>query len=558
MNKKYDFLKGTTGKFILALIFGVAYNLMHVGPAYFMMNLVDAGNASDMNNIKRVSIQSLIYIAAFLVLGFFRGITMRRYKRTAMYNYKRMYIENVLAMRYNDFKKKDNGVYLSNLTNNAQMISDGFVEGRINIVRSSARVIAIVVSMLVMNWRMFLITIISFLFPILSGTVVSNKITAVTKSVSEKNAKMVTCIKDLLSGFGVIKSFNAEKEVCNSVNKDLYDLEDESNKLRQIDIYSYAFTDGSSLLMMLVVFAAGAFFVTRNLMTIGGLIAFVQLLGVLETPVRVLPGYFARLAACKKLIEQDHISNDDDKSNYNSLTGLNKSVEIKNLVFSYDGEHDVLNDIDLELSSKKLYAVVGASGSGKSTLAHLLCGNYSDYKGEILVDGKELRDIGNIYDILTVIDQNVFIFNDTIYNNISMFKEFSEEDMKRAIDVSGLAELIEEKGGDYQCGENGSNLSGGEKQRISIARAMLLKKDFIIMDESTSNLDIVTARSIENTVYGLGNTLRLVITHNLNDVFLKKCDEIIVIRNGKIAEHGNFDELIARKQVFSNMYELWA
>ena len=105
--------------------------------------------------------------------------------------------------------------------------------------------------------------------------------------------------------------------------------------------------------------------------------------------------------------------------------------------------------------------------------------------------------------------------------------------------------------------ENGSNLSGGEKQRISIARSMLLKKQFVIMDESTSNLDIVTARDIENTVYGLEDTLRLIITHNLNDTFLKKCDEIFVIKNGSIVEHGKFDDLLDRKQFFSSMYELW-
>lgn len=557
MNKKYAFLKGTNVQYMLALFFGVTYNLMLIGPAYFMMKLVDAGNSNDMNTIKKLSIQALIFLGVFIIFGVIRGITLKKYKRIVMYNYKRIYVENVLAMNYNAFKKNNNGKYLSNLTNNTQLISEGYVEGKINLARASTRALAIIVIMLVMNWKMFLITLLCFSIPLFSGTVLNNKIVATTKKVSKKSTQVVTSIKELLTGFGVIKSFNAENEVNRILSKDFNDLEEENAKLRQLDTYSFVFSDFSALLMMLIVFGVGAFFALKGIMTIGELIAFVQLLSVLEGPIEVLPGFIAKYNASKKLIDEDYIEIEEDKTDNKKLSSINDNVEVKNLSFAYDGEHNVLKDISLKLEQKKLYAVVGSSGSGKSTLANLLSGNYLDYKGEILIDNEELHGIGNIYDVLTVIDQNVFIFNDTIFNNISMFKKFSEEDMTRAIEASGLSELIKEKGGDYHCGENGSNLSGGEKQRISIARSMLLKKQFIIMDESTSNLDIVTARSIEDTIYNLDDTLRLVITHNLNEVFLRKCDEIFVIKNGKIVEHGEFDNLLQRKQLFSSMYELW-
>lgn len=281
--------------------------------------------------------------------------------------------------------------------------------------------------------------------------------------------------------------------------------------------------------------------------------AYVQLLMNLQGPLEVLPGYIAKYNAAKKLISDDYIEIEDENENTNKITGIDKGIVLDKISFSYDDNNKVLSDVYMNLKRKKLYALVGGSGSGKSTIASLLCGNYLNYNGNIKIDNLDLRNVGNLYDVLTVIDQNVFIFNDTIYNNISMFKDFSEYDMKNAIERSGLSELIKNKGGDYQCGENGSNLSGGEKQRISIARSLMLKKQFIIMDESTSSLDIATARDIENTVYNIDDSLRLIITHNLNETFLRKCDEIFVLKNGCVAEHGKFDELIEKNQIFSSM-----
>lgn len=556
-NNKYDFLRGTNAKFLLALLFGTVYNLMHLGTAYFMMVLIDAGNAGDMSEIKQIVYKAVVFLLAFIILGIIRGMTLKSYKQTTMTNYKRMYVDSILAMKYTDFKKNSNGKYLSNLTNNAQVISEGFVEGRINIVRASTRALVVIVVMIVMNWKMFLITLVCFTLPLICGTLLNSRIVKLTSQVSDKNAKIVTSIKDLLAGFGVIKSFSAENEVSSSFSKDFNDLECDNAKLRQLDVLSYVFSDFSTLLMMIIVFIVGALFVVNGVMTIGGLMAFVQLLVNLQGPLEVLPGFIAKYNAAKKLINEDFIEIKEDENGLDNLDTFCEGVDVKDLSFAYDGKNDVLHNVDIELKCGKMYAIVGSSGSGKSTLANLLSGNYPDYTGHIMVDNSEIRNIGNLYDTLTVIDQNVFIFNDSIYNNISMFKEFSEENMNRAIKLSGLSKLIEEKGGDYQCGENGSNLSGGEKQRISIARSMLLKKKFIIMDESTSNLDIVTARDIENTVYGLESTLRLIITHNLNDTFLRKCDEIFVIKNGSIVEHGKFDDLLDRKHFFSSMYELW-
>lgn len=556
-DNRYDFLKGTKAKFLLALCTGTVYNLLYVITAFFMKEMVDAGNKGDMNLIKKIMYYAILYLIFYICLGVVRCIALKRYKQTVMRNYKKMYVDNILAMKYTDFKKNDNGKYLSNLTNNAQVISEGYVEGRINLVRAFSRAILIIIVMIAMNWKLFLITLATFLLPLLSGTVVNGKIVKTTSYVSKKNAQLVTSIKDLLAGFGVIKSFKAEKEVSKSFSKSFDDIEGANATLRALDVITYVFSDFSILLVMIIVFLVGSIFVSKQIMTIGGIMAFVELLVDLQGPIEVLPGFIAKYNASKTILAEDYIKIKTDDIPQNEISVIENGIKINNLKFGYSEEQNVLNGINMNIEKGKMYAVVGASGSGKSTLANLICGNYTNYDGEILIDDKELRTVGNIYDVLTVIDQNVFIFNDSIYDNISMYKKFSDEDMSRAVKLSGMEELIKAKGGDYQCGENGTNLSGGEKQRVSIARALLLKKQIIIMDESTSSLDIVTARDIENTVYNLNDSIRLVITHNLNDIFLKKCDGIFVIKNGEIVEFGQFDELIQRKQIFSNMYELW-
>lgn len=556
-NNKYGFLKGTGGVFWLALFFSTVYNLMLTGPAFFVKVLVDAGNIKDMEKIKKVFVVAVIYMIVFIIFGLIRSVTLRKYKYKAMRNYKRDYIERILAMKYNDFNKNDNGKYLSNLTNNATLISDGYVEGRINIVRALTRAGLIIGVMLYMNWKLFLISLVCLLVPVVLGVFANKQIVKITSRVSEKNAHVVTSIKELLAGFGIIKSFKAEKEVSNSIGNSIDSLERSNAKLRQFEVLTFVFSDTPMLFMMIIIFVIGTFDVMNNKMTIGALMAFVELLITLQGPMEVIPGFFAKFNSAKKLIDEDFIEIESDSETSNSLAKLTSGINISNLNFSYDGTNEVLHNIDMKLESKKMYAIVGSSGSGKSTVAKLISGNYFNYEGNILFDESELKDIDNIYDILSIIDQNVFIFDDTIYNNISMFKDFSEEDMNKAIELSGLSELIKNKGGDYKCGENGSNLSGGEKQRISIARALISEKQIIIMDESTSSLDIKTAREIENTIYNLNDSLRIIITHNLNDTFLKKCSGIFVFKNGKIVENGTFDELIDRKQFFNNMYELW-
>ena len=175
---------------------------------------------------------------------------------------------------------------------------------------------------------------------------------------------------------------------------------------------------------------------------------------------------------------------------------------------------------------------------------------------EELVCSQEEISIDSLFEILSFVEQNVFVFDDSIINNITMYSNMEDELLKEAINKSGLAKLIEEKGPDYRCGENGCNLSGGEKQRISIARALVKKSQLLLLDEATSALDNETSASITNNLLAIGNTTKIMITHRLDEEILSKFDEIIVMKNGNIVEFGTYKELIDKNATFKSLVEL--
>lgn len=210
----------------------------------------------------------------------------------------------------------------------------------------------------------------------------------------------------------------------------------------------------------------------------------------------------------------------------------------------------------MQFEAGKSYALVGGSGSGKSTLLNLLMGSYDSYDGRIDYDGKELKQLNldSLYDLMSIIQQNVFVFDSNIQNNITMFKDFDQKRIQAAAEKAGLANLIEQKGFQYACGENGNGLSGGERQRISIARCLLKGSSVMLVDEATAALDANTAVAITNSILEIEDLTRIIVTHRLEETLLKKYDKIFVLQNGSLTEQGTFEELMNEKGYFYSLY----
>ena len=280
------------------------------------------------------------------------------------------------------------------------------------------------------------------------------------------------------------------------------------------------------------IFFLGAFLAIRGDITAGTVLIFVNLCNFVIQPINIVPQYWASRKAAQALIEKLAQVTEENAGRTGEAIPpvLSDAISLDHVTFGYEPDKPVLQDVSLRLEAGKKYAVVGGSGSGKSTLLNLLMGAYDSYGGSISIDGKELREVDtdSLYDLISLIGQSVFLFDDTIRRNITMFREFPDGQVDSAVKRSGLSELLSQRGEDYRCGENGVGLSGGERQRVSIARCLLRGAPVLLLDEATASLDNQTAFAVTDAILHLEGLTRVVVTHRLDEALMAQYDEIIV------------------------------
>lgn len=280
----------------------------------------------------------------------------------------------------------------------------------------------------------------------------------------------------------------------------------------------------------------------------------------LSWPIEQIPTFLAGRKAAFALVEKLAVITGENAASGGETIApkLESAIELKDVSFGYTEENKILKEISLTFEAGKKYAIVGSSGSGKSTLLNLMMGGGSGYKGSLTIDGKEVSGIDpdSLYDIMSLVGQNVFLFDDTIRNNITMFRDFPEEDVESAVQRSGLSKILVTKGANYSCGENGVGLSGGERQRISIARCLLRKTPVLMLDEATAALDNQTAYDVTDAVLRLEKQTCIVVTHRLEEALLRQYDAIVVMRDGRIAEQGTFEQLMDQTGYFYSLYHV--
>ena len=379
--------------------------------------------------------------------------------------------------------------------------------------------------------------------------------------VSRQNESFVAMTKDLLSGFSVVKSFKAEAEVVARFCRRNEELEETKGRRRRMEEVITMLGTGAGIVAQLGVFLFGAYLaVTKQGVTPGVVIVFLPLMSFVVDPIGSVPPILANRRAAVALIDKlaDAVGKNVRESGEQMDPVLRDGITIDHLTYGYHESAPVLNDVSVRFEAGKSYAIVGTSGSGKSTLVNLLMGSSNDYQGSIRFDQRELRSIAaeSLYGLVSVVQQNVFIFDDTIRNNITMFRHFDEKLVQQATEKAGLTPLLAERGEDYICGENGSGLSGGERQRISIARCLLRQTPVLLIDEATAALDAATAYSVSAAILAIEGLTRIVVTHRLEEPLLRKYDEILVLKNGEICERGSFDALMARREQFYSLFNV--
>ncbi|MDO4739589.1 MAG: ABC transporter ATP-binding protein [Eubacteriales bacterium] len=554
-----EFYRENRGAFALIVGCMICLSVVNVALAALIKELFDAAAGTQLQPVIRLTWAGAGVFVMLVIPDLIRTVVEPRFYSRALSRYKEHAFRRITEKGVGTFQKENTSRYLSALTNDMNSIEQNYLEPVFQLVMQIFTFFGALALMLYYSPLLTAIALLLSVLPLISAVLTGGALTKAEQEMSDRNEHFVGTVRDLLEGFTVVKSFRAEQEAQELFVSQNAALERARAKRRKTATFIGVLAGDLGAFVQIAVFAIGAFMAVTGMgVTAGVVMSFVQMMNYVLGPVQSIPPIIANRKAARALIDKlaESLSDNTARTGKDVPPRLEKAIAVQGVSFGYEEDRPILRDVDCVFEAGKSYAVVGASGSGKSTLLNLLLGFREDYAGRILLDEHELREISpeSLFDIVSIVQQNVFVFNDTIRNNITMFHEFPEDEVRRAIERSGLSALVRQKGEGYLCGENGKALSGGERQRISIARCLLRNTPVMLIDEATAALDAATAFGVTKEILALEGLTRIVVTHRLEEALLRAYDGIVVLRGGRIVQCGRFDELMEDKGYFYSLF----
>lgn len=546
--------------FCLAVFAALAAGSLNLILSWIIQQLMDtAAGESGALSFRTLLLISAGFVLLCAGLSLLNYASQPRFLERAMRQYKDFAFKKLIGKSISSFRDESAAGYLSALTNDAASVETNYLAQMLAMITKAVTFIGALLLMCRYSLLMTAIAAGLTVLPMIASLLTGNRLQTVESRVSERNGEFTAALSDCLAGFTVVKNFRAEREIFRLFAQSNKALEHEKFMGRRIKTLVGMIGAVTGIFAQLGVFIAGVYLSMKGgSMTPGAVVLFVNLMNFIISPIAELPGLLACRKAALGLVDKlaAALERSSSREGSETLNRLENGIRLENVSFAYEPGKTVLHGINAEFEAGRAYALVGGSGSGKSTLLNLLMAAETNYSGHILADGIELSDISteSLYGTMAAIQQNVFVFNASIKDNVSMFRDFPKTEMDEAIARAHLGALIRERGEDYLCGENGSGLSGGEKQRISIARSLLKKSSVLLADEVTAALDAQTAHRVSSDILDLQGIIRIVVTHTLEESLLRRYDKIFVLRSGRIEEAGSFADLMANKGYFYALF----
>ena len=462
-------------------------------------------------------------------------------------------------------ENKHTGKYISNLNFDVNQITMMLSTSFLNFFKDGLTLIGLLTVMFYQNWRLSLIAIIMIPLASVTAKRLGKRISKVVTEAQDKSGDLNKYLIDIFKNHKIIKIFQREKFEEKRSEKFVNDLKEKSIKISTVFIRATPIMEIlTGIMIAILIFYSGKLIMNEQL-SLNNFFSFLAAMMLAYQPVKSLAtinvGVGQGMSAAKRILpiidNKNLIDPNEDKS---IIDFKNGDIEFKDINFNYSSnqENKVLNKINIKISGKKMTALVGQSGSGKSSLLSLIPRIYDPKSGILEIDGQNIKNV-NLHSLrkeISIVDQNVTLFDDTIFNNIKYAKpNASEEEIFKAAEQSMCLDFIEKLENKYQTmiGENGVRLSGGEKQRLSIARAFLKDSKIILLDEATSSLDSETEEKIQRALDKLIlNKTTVVIAHRLSTIL--NSDKIYVMDKGSVLDSGNHEELLKKSETYKNYY----
>ena len=560
-----------TKKFLSKIIIAAFFSILVAGSTSSIAWLLDPA-------IKKIFIeknQTLIFIIPILIIVAFttKGISLYIAKTTMIgvgEEVKKMLQEDMLKSFIQAdtqfIENKHTGKYISNLTFDVNMITNLLTNSLLNLFKDGLTLIGLLFVMFYQNWKLALVAMIMIPLASVMARSLGKRIRKVTTEATEKSGLLTTYLIEIFKNHKLIKIFQTEEYENNRAKKYIDELKEKSKKIAIIFVRATPIMETLTGIMIAILIFYSGKLILNNEIDISSFFSFLAAMMLAYQPVRSLAtlniGVNQGITAAKRILPiVDNENKITDKNDDKALQLSKGTIEFKEVSFKYNKntQGPILKSVNLTIEGGKMTALVGHSGAGKSTIMNLIPRFYDRIDGDIIVDGSSIykAKIKSLRKNISLVSQDTTLFDDTIKNNIAYANQnVKEQNIFEAAKLSFAEDFINKLPDRYDTiiGENGVRLSGGEKQRLSIARAMLKDSKIILLDEATSSLDAETENKIQKAInFLIKDRTTLVIAHRLSTIL--NSDKIYVVDNGSIVDEGKHDELIKNSKIYKNFYE---
>ena len=562
--------KTYTKSYVNKILISVFFSLLVAGSTSAIAWLLDPA-------IEKIFIEKnqtlILIIPALIILAFTtKGISMYLAKvimigvaHDLQKNIQADLLDSIIKADTKLIDKKHSGKFISNLTFDVSLITNLVSTGLLNVTKDTLTLIGLLTVMFYQNWKLSLIAIIMIPLASFFARNLGKRMGKVTTELQEKAGNLTTYLLEIFKNHKLIKIFQKENYENQRSEKFLNELKEKGKKTNIVLTRASPIMETLTGIMIAGLIYYSGKLIISNELAINNFFSFLAAMMLAYQPVRSLAtlniSINSSLSAAKRVLPIiDHKNEIFEKSDDKDLKIIEGSVDFKNVSFKYDTKKDsALNLISLKIKGGKMTSLVGYSGAGKSTILNLIPRFYDCNSGDILIDGQSIykSKLSSLRKNISLVSQDVTLFDDTIINNISYADlNASEDEVKKVAKLSFADDFIQRLPDKYNTliGENGLRLSGGEKQRISIARAMLKKSKIILLDEATSSLDSETENKIQKALSILiKDRTTIVIAHRLSTIL--NSDNIYVINSGKVIEVGTHSELLSNSEIYKSFYQ---
>lgn len=463
------------------------------------------------------------------------------------------YLHQTLAQKVERLQSQDSAVYLSKLTADAPLISSGYLGNALDLYRSAWSLAASLAVLAAAGWELAALAALCALVSLVLPKLLQRSADQAEAAYLDANRTHLAQAQEILTNFLLIRLHGLASEQEASYRSAASQVEQADNRRQVVRQRMNTLGSAISQLSFVLLLAGAMLLVIQGKLSVGYTMSLTQLLGGVMFPFEVLPGYWMALQTGKRLYRSnlEQLQSGLDSPGGRPLPHAPRQLALHGVSFAYPHRPPLVENLTLRLDCTKKYALVGASGSGKSTLAKLLLGFLTPTQGSVTLDGIPLDQIesGSLYRAVGYQSQNNTFFRDTLEHNILLGRSLSPEDWKQLLQQVQLAHWVAQLPHQAQTlvEENGKNLSGGQAQRVALARCLAGKPAFLVLDEITSALDPKTAGALMDTVLALEGVGLLAITHDLSGARLKRFDSILVLRDGELTEQGSWEALMAQR-----------